>query len=105
MRSASWRFFCSSARRRCWHWPTSRNRSRRHCPRRKWSRLSGKMKVSEALAALTRQTGIVVEDRRGEPDAVHDFENSKDTFWRVLDHIAAVADAQVDLYCPTANSR
>jgi hypothetical protein len=69
-------------------------------PTAKMVALSGKMKVSEALAALTKQTGIVVEDRRGVPDAVLDFDSNKDTFWRVLDQIAAVADAQVDLYSP-----
>jgi hypothetical protein len=60
--------------------------------------LSGKMKVSEALAALTKQTGIVVEDRRGEPDTTIDLDHTKTTFWEVLDQIAKLTDAQVDLY-------
>ena len=60
--------------------------------------LSGKMKVSEALAALTKQTGIVVEDHRGEPDAMIDLDHTKNTFWQILDQIAKLTDAQVDLY-------
>jgi hypothetical protein len=62
--------------------------------------LSGKMKVSEALIALTKQTGIAVNDRRGEPDAEIQIECKNVTFWQALDTIADAANAQIDLYTP-----
>jgi hypothetical protein len=60
--------------------------------------LSDTMEVSAALAALTKQTGIPVVDRRGEPDAKVTVDLKKATFWQALDQIADAANAQVDVY-------
>jgi hypothetical protein len=60
--------------------------------------LSGTLEVSAALAALTKQTGIAVVDRRGESDAKITVDLKKATFWQALDQIADAANAQVDVY-------
>jgi hypothetical protein len=67
-------------------------------PTAKTVTLSGKMKLSAALAELTKQTAIPVEAPRGEPDAEITVECKNVTFWQALDQIAAAANATVDLY-------
>jgi hypothetical protein len=59
---------------------------------------AGKQPLSKVLAELTRQTGIRVEDRRGEPDGEIQVELNAMPFWQALDRIAAAAQARVDLY-------
>ena len=67
-------------------------------PTAKTVTLSGEMTVNEALAALTKQTGIAVTDRRDEPDAKITVHVNKVTFWQALDQIADRTNATVDLY-------
>jgi hypothetical protein len=60
--------------------------------------LDGSMKVKDALKALTKQTGIALEDVRseeGEPITLQ-FKNAP--FFQVLDKIAADSGANVDFY-------
>jgi len=57
---------------------------------------AGRIRLQQALAELTRQTGIRVENRRGtDPELRLDLKGSP--FWRALDTIAATADARVYL--------
>ncbi|MGH7227254.1 MAG: hypothetical protein ACRELF_28905, partial [Gemmataceae bacterium] len=57
--------------------------------------------MSEALAELTKQTGIRVEDVRGVPDEAIQLRLKQATFWQALDALAAAAGARVNLY-PTS---
>ncbi|MGH7169481.1 MAG: hypothetical protein ACRELG_04295 [Gemmataceae bacterium] len=60
-----------------------------------------RIRVSEALAELTKQTGIRVEDVRGVPDEAIQLRLKQATFWQALDALAAAAGARVNLY-PTS---
>ncbi|HTU20679.1 MAG TPA: hypothetical protein VMG10_21645 [Gemmataceae bacterium] len=62
---------------------------------------AGKIPVSDALAELTKQTGIRVEDIRGGPDETIQLDLKQATFWQALDALAAAAGARVNLY-PTS---
>jgi hypothetical protein len=57
--------------------------------------------VAQALAELARQTGVRVEDARGEPQRTFRLDLKQATFWQALDAIADAAGARVNLY-PTA---
>jgi hypothetical protein len=57
--------------------------------------------VSQALAALTKQSGIRVEDVRGVPDETIRLDWRRATFWQALDVLAEAAKARVNLY-PTS---
>lgn len=55
--------------------------------------------LSKALMALSKQTGIEVEDRRREKeDRPIKLDLAKSTFWQALDTIAREADLRVSLY-------
>jgi hypothetical protein len=60
-----------------------------------------RIRVSEALAELAKQTGVRVEDGRGVPDGAIQFHLKDATFWQALDALAAAAGARVNLY-PTS---
>jgi hypothetical protein len=61
--------------------------------------LEGDVLVAKALAELTKQTGIQVEDRRRVEKQVKVKLDLRQTpFWRALDTIAREADARVSLY-------
>jgi hypothetical protein len=62
---------------------------------------SDKILVSQALAELTKQTGIRVEDERGVQDEAIHLDWKRATFWQALDALAAAAKARVNLY-PTS---
>src|SRR5262249_14326803 len=59
-----------------------------------------KVRLREALEQLSKQTGIVVEDRRrdrsDDPEVKLDLKDV--TFWQALDAIAKEADLRVALY-------
>jgi hypothetical protein len=59
---------------------------------------SDRVPLSKALAELTRQTGVHVEDRRGGPEALIAVHCDNASFWQALDAIATAADAGVYLY-------
>jgi hypothetical protein len=59
---------------------------------------SEKVMLSQALAELTRQTGIRVEDSRGLPDHPLRLASRQATFWQTVDAIAAADDARVTLF-------
>src|SRR5579884_2921180 len=61
----------------------------------------GKISVSQALAELTKQTGIRVEDARGAPDETIHLDWKQTPFWQALDALAAAAKARVNIY-PTS---
>src|SRR5579884_1541286 len=61
----------------------------------------GKISVSQALAELTKQTGIRVEDARGAPDETIHLDWKQTPFWQALDALAAAAKARVNMY-PTS---
>ncbi len=50
--------------------------------------------LSEALAAITKQTGISVRDTRGEKDVAVQVKVADRTFWETLDAVADAADLQ-----------
>jgi hypothetical protein len=54
--------------------------------------------AARALAELTQQTGIVVEDRLGATGEEFALDLSGTTFWPALDAIARAAHARVELY-------
>jgi hypothetical protein len=54
--------------------------------------------LSKVLAELARQTGVTVEDRRGEADTPVSVDLKGVTFWRAVDEIAEAAGARLDLY-------
>lgn len=60
-----------------------------------------KIPISRALAELAKQTGVAVEDRRGEPDETIHLDWKQTPFWHALDALAAAAKARVNLY-PTS---
>jgi hypothetical protein len=57
--------------------------------------------LTKALAALTKQTGIRVENDRGAADIPIALDLSGATFWQALDAIAASAKGRVTLYPST----
>jgi hypothetical protein len=57
-----------------------------------------KVPVSKALDELARQTGVRVEDRRGEGDPAVAVHLRAVPFWQALDAIASAARARVYLY-------
>jgi hypothetical protein len=57
-----------------------------------------KILVSQALAALTKQTGIPVDDVRDAPDETVSLDWKQTPFWPALDALAAAAKARVHLY-------
>jgi hypothetical protein len=59
---------------------------------------SEKILLSKALAELSRQTGVRVEDRRGQPDVEVRLDLHDVPFWKALDTIADAARASVYLY-------
>lgn len=59
---------------------------------------ASKISLGKVLTELTRQTGIRVEDRRGEPDPTIAVDLKGVTFWQALDRIAEAARARVNLY-------
>lgn len=62
---------------------------------------AGKIPFSRALAELTKQTGIRVEDVRSVPDEAIHVDWKQTTFWQALDALAAAGKARVKLY-PTS---
>jgi hypothetical protein len=60
-----------------------------------------KITVSQALAELTKQTGIHVESVRGVQDQTVYLDWKQTTFWQALDTLAAAAKARVNIY-PTS---
>jgi hypothetical protein len=60
-----------------------------------------KLLFSKALAELSKQTGIRVEDARGVPDATISLDWKQTPFWQALDALAAAGQARVTLY-PTS---
>ena len=54
-----------------------------------------KIPLGKALDALTKQTGIRIEDNRGDTDPVLDLDLDKTPFWQALDTIAGKAGAGV----------
>ncbi len=69
--------------------------------RKQFTLQADKVMLSRALAELTRQTGIPVEDMRGGPDRTIRLDLKQATFWQALDAIAAAGEARVMLY-PTS---
>jgi hypothetical protein len=57
--------------------------------------------VSQALAELTKQTGIRVDDARGGPDETVHLDWKQTPFWQALDALAAASKARVRIY-PTS---
>jgi len=57
-----------------------------------------KIPFSRALAELTKQTGIRVEDLRGVPDEVIQVDWKQTPFWQALDALAAAGQARVRIY-------
>lgn len=57
-----------------------------------------KVSPKQALAELTRQTGVAVADRLGGPGESFAVDLPKSTFWPALDAIARSARARIDLY-------
>src|ERR1700722_8462773 len=57
-----------------------------------------KVSPKQALAELTRQTGVTVEDRLAGPGETFPLAPPKSSFWPALDAIARSARARVDLY-------
>jgi hypothetical protein len=62
---------------------------------------ANKITASKALAELTKQTGIRVEDARGVPDEAIHLDWKQTPFWQALDALAAAAKARVNIY-PTS---
>ncbi len=60
-----------------------------------------KIAVSQALAELTKQTGIHVEGARGVQDQTVHLDWKQTPFWQALDALAAAAKARVNIY-PTS---
>lgn len=54
--------------------------------------------LSQALAAVTKQTGIPVEDASGGTDETIQLDLRHATFWQALDALAAAVKARVHLY-------
>ena len=60
-----------------------------------------KIRRSKALAELSDQTGVLVEDLRGEPDTALQLDLNRVPFWQAVDAIAAASNARVTLF-PTS---
>jgi hypothetical protein len=60
-----------------------------------------KTTVSQALAELTKQTGIRIEDARGVPGDSLQLNWKQTPFWQALDTLAAASKARVNIY-PTS---
>lgn len=56
-----------------------------------------KVQLSKALASLTRQSGIRVEDRRGGDDPELKLDVQDAPFWQALDRIAEAGNARVSI--------
>jgi hypothetical protein len=59
--------------------------------------LGQRLKLGEALDALTKAYGVPVEDKRGEPDVEVTLNLKDGTFWETLDALAEAAQAQVQV--------
>ncbi len=71
-------------------------------PERKTVNLrADKTSVSQALAELTKQTGIRIEDARGVPDETIQLNWKQTLFWPALDALAEASKARVNIY-PTS---
>jgi len=57
-----------------------------------------KLLLSKALAEIQKQTGIVIEDRRGEADTEVRLPVKQGTFWQAADAVAAAAGGSLYLY-------
>lgn len=62
---------------------------------------SDKIPCREALAEIARQTGVRVEDLRGESDSPIRLDVKRVPFWQAVDDIAAAAGARVTVF-PTS---
>src|SRR5262245_22948854 len=58
---------------------------------------AGAMPLSQALAEIARQSGVRIEDRRGEGDPTITLPAQQGTFWDAVDAVATAAKAQVVL--------
>lgn len=58
----------------------------------------GKMPLTKALAEISRQSGVRVEDGRGQPDVDIAIDLGGVPFWQAVDTVANTAGATVDLY-------
>jgi hypothetical protein len=59
---------------------------------------SDKQPLSKLLDDLARQTGVRVEDQRGEPEPTLAVKIEKATFWQALDALAEASDSRVSLH-------
>jgi len=59
---------------------------------------SGKKPLGQFLDELARQTGIRVEDQRGEPEPAIAVKIDKTTFWKALDALARASGSRVSLH-------
>jgi hypothetical protein len=62
---------------------------------------SDKLTLKQALADVTKQTGIHLEEPRGLPEEPLDLDLKHVPFWQAIDSIAKTANARVNLY-PTS---
>jgi hypothetical protein len=61
--------------------------------------LEGDWSLDRALAELTKQSGVAVEDRRRtKTEKQHKLDLKAVTFWQAIDAIAKAADAQISLF-------
>lgn len=60
-----------------------------------------KIRCSQALAELARQTGVLVEDLRGESNSTFRLDLKRVSLWQAIDGIAAASGARVSLF-PTS---
>lgn len=80
--------------------PSAQDKSRAPAvPERKTITLKAdKIPFSQALAELTKQTGIRIEDTRGAADEAIHLDWKQKTFWQALDALAADGKGRVQLY-------
>lgn len=83
--------------------PSAQDKSRAPAvPERKTITLQAdKIPFSQALAELTKQTGIRIEDARGPADEAIHLDWKQTPFWQALDALAAAGKGRVKLY-PTS---